>query len=81
MYICSPGRNFDIDAGDGDGVGAPFRTPQIAQIHPKSRKNSSYEDCSHFRDIFPKYEKYRYNMYMYTEKDKESDKHTKNNNL
>ena len=51
--IFSPEGNFDIDAGDGGG--GPFRTPQISPNLQISQKNNSYENCSHFWDIFPKH--------------------------
>ena len=70
-----PGGNFDIDAGDGGG-GKTFRTPNILQ-NPKS----SYENCSHFWDIFRKCRKISLNIFPYTEKYNESDKRIKNNKI
>ena len=59
----SPRRNFDIDAGDGAGVGG-----NVGLKLPKSHKNNSYENCLHFWDIAPKISKNTFKISSYIQK-------------
>ena len=67
LYLIPLEGNFDIDAGDGMGGGEHIE-PQNPQKSKKITKNSSYENCSHFWDIFQKVYKHIFKQSSYIQK-------------
>ena len=53
--------------GSGGHLGPP-KSPKISQHHKKSQKNSSYENCSHFWDIFQKLKNKIFKISSYIQK-------------
>ena len=73
-------RKGTLTLTPGMGVGSCWGTIQDPTNLQICRKSSSYENCSHFWDNFQKMSKVFQNIFMYTEKDTESDKRIQNNN-